>query len=166
MCLIYTMHTKVANPLGKPKKQKKTKAPSQKHIKTIEKTKKKQKNQRSEQLWGWCGAGCRSSCLGQPLSYYRVFFVCSYHTYKKTRDNKREAGPDMSSSPPPIVAQIFGFFCFFLAFSMVLLCFWEGAFGFFGFFGFPNGFAIFVCKAMDDIHHRREWYDTHKLLFS
>ena len=32
---------------------------------------------------------------------------------RKARDNKREAGPDMSSSPPPIVAQIFGFFVFF-----------------------------------------------------
>ena len=28
---------------------------------------------------------------------------------------------------------------------MVLLCFWEGAFGFFGFFGFPKGFATLVC---------------------
>ena len=64
---------------------------------------------------------------------------------RKARDNKREAGPDMSSSPPPIVAQIFGFFVFFLVFSMVLLCFWEGAFVFFVFFGFPKGFATLVC---------------------
>ena len=99
----------------------------------------------------------------------RVFCICG-RNIQKTRDNKREAGPDMSSytlpHTTPIVVQIFGFFWFFLVFSMVLLCFWEGAFGFFCFFGFPNGFAIFVCKAMDDIHHRREWYDTHKLLFS
>ena len=43
MCLMYTMHTKVANPLGNQKKTKKTKGPSKKHSKTIEKTKKKQK---------------------------------------------------------------------------------------------------------------------------
>ena len=79
MCLIYTMHTKVANPLGKPEKTKKTKGPSQKHSKTIEKTKKKQKKQRSEQLWG----EGRSSCLGQPLSHYREFFVFVVGTYKK-----------------------------------------------------------------------------------
>ena len=35
----------------------------------------------------------------------------------------------MSSSPPPIVAQIL-FFVFCFVFSMVLRCFWEGAFVF------------------------------------
>ena len=44
MCLIYTMHTKVANPLGNQKNQKKTKDPSPKHSKTIEKTQKTKKN--------------------------------------------------------------------------------------------------------------------------
>ena len=51
------LHTKRANPLGKQKKTKKPKAPSQNHSKTIEKTGKNQKNQRSEQLGGWWGGG-------------------------------------------------------------------------------------------------------------
>ena len=69
--------------------------------------------------------------------------LCCFYMFlpeiRKARDNKREAGPDMSSSPPPIVAQIF-VFCFLDAFAtLVLLCFWEGPFGFFSFFWFPQG---------------------------
>ena len=85
---------------------------------------------------------------------------------QKTRDNEREAGPDMSSSPPPIVTQIFGFLGFFWFSRWFCYAFGKDPLVFFVFSGFPKGFAIFVCKAMDDIHHRREWYDTHKLLFS
>ena len=92
---------------------------------------------------GW-GRG-RSSCLGQPLSYYRVFFVCSYHKYKKTRDNKRKAGPDMSSSPPPIVAQIFVFFVFFWFSRWFCYAFGKDPLVFLVFSGFPKGFATLVC---------------------
>ena len=82
--MVYIIHGlthKDSKSLGETRKNKKTKAPSQKHSKTIEKTKKNQKNQRSEQLWG----EGRSSCLGQPLSQYRVFFVFVVGTYKNTR---------------------------------------------------------------------------------
>ena len=95
----------------------------------------------------------------------RVFCICGGNI-QKTRDNKREAGPDMSSSPPPIVAQIFGFFDFFWFSRWFCYAFGKDPLIFLVFSGFLKGFAIFVCKAMDDIHYGREWYDTHKLLFS
>ena len=103
------------------------------------------------------------------LSLSRVFCICG-RNIQKTRDNKREAGTDMSSyplpHPTPIVAQIFGFFVFFLFSRWFCYAFGKDPLVFLVFSGFPKGFAIFVCKAMDDIHHRRKWYDIHKLLFS
>ena len=76
------LHTKIANPLGKPKKPKKPKAPSQKHSKTIEKTKKKQKNLRSQQLgsitpWAWASVGLQASIVAEILGFFVFFFLFS-----------------------------------------------------------------------------------------
>ena len=57
-----------------------------------------------------------------------------------------EGGPDMSSSPPPIVAQIFGFFCFFWFSRWFCYAFGKDPLVFWVFSGFPKGFAIFVCR--------------------
>ena len=70
----WALHTKVTNPLEKPKKSKKPKGASQNHSKTIEKTKKKQKNLRSQQLgsitpWAW--AGQDDSSYRRNSIYYR-----------------------------------------------------------------------------------------------
>ena len=49
--------------------------------------------------------------------------------------------PSWSTQAPHSVWKLC-FFWLFLVFSMVLVWFWEGAFGFFVFFWFPCGFAI------------------------
>ena len=162
--IIMHISVKVANAWENRKKPKKLKSHLPKHSKTIEKTKKNKKNQRSEQLWGWGGAGGRSSCLGQPLSHYRgLFCVCGRNVKKHAIIRERLAqtwAPTPFPTPPPIVAQIF-VFLFFLVFSMVLLCFWEGPFGFFGFFWFPKGFATLVCKAVLNIPEETGlWHHT------
>ena len=60
---------------------------------------------------------------------------------RKARDNKREAGPDMSSyplpHPTPIVAQIFGFFCFFWFSRWFCYAFGKGPLVFLVFLVFP-----------------------------
>ena len=92
-----------------------------------------------------------------PASLLLSLVFCMFlPQIQKTRDNEREAAPDMRSFPPPIVAQIFGFFGFFWFSRWFCYAFGKGALVFLVFSGFPNGFALFVCKAMDDIHHRRE----------
>ena len=54
-------------------------------------------------------------------------------------------GPRHELLPSPHNCSDLWFFWLFLVFSMVLLCFWEGPFGFFGFSGFPKGFATLAC---------------------
>ena len=56
---------------------------------------------------------------------------------QKTRDNEREAGPDMISFPPPIVAQIFGFFGFFWFSRWFCYAFGKGPLVFLVFLVFP-----------------------------
>ena len=73
------LHTKVANPLGKPKKPKKTKAPSQKHSKTIEKTK---KNKKTKDLSNYGGRGGAHVWASLSL-IIACFFVFVVGTYKK-----------------------------------------------------------------------------------
>ena len=89
--------------------------------------------------WGW-GQELMSGPASLLLS--RVFCICG-RNIQKTRDNKAEAGPDMSSyplpHPTPIVAQIlfFVFFCFLDGFAMLLgRTLW--------FFGFV-WFSLMVC---------------------
>ena len=125
MCLIYTMHTKVANPLRNQKKTKKPKGPSQNHSKTIEKTKKKQKKHSSHTLWG--------AWAGQDDSHYRrnaIYYRENHENSTKIldfRDNNSHPGQPR----PPIVCENLVFVCLLWVFSMVLLWFWEGAFVFF-----------------------------------
>ena len=74
----------------------------------------------------------------------RVFCMFLPQIQKK-RDNEREAVPDMSSFPPPIVAQIFGFFVFFLFSRWFCYAFGKDPLFFLFFSGFPKGFATLVC---------------------
>ena len=80
------LHTKIANPLGKPEKNKKTKAPSQKHSKTIEKQQKKQNTKKDLSNYG--------GGVGQGVGAYvwaslSLIIACFFHVPTTNTKNTR-----------------------------------------------------------------------------
>ena len=84
----YTMLTKVANPFEKPHKTKQ-KWDSREAIATPLRKHTTKQNEKSVQ--GWSGSKRKSSCPGQPLSYYRVLFLFLVETCKNSKEDNISA---------------------------------------------------------------------------
>ena len=77
-----------ANPLGKPHKTNQ-KRDSREAIATPLRKHTTKQNEKSVQ--GWSGSKRKSSCLGQPLSYYRVLFLFLVETCKNSKEDNISA---------------------------------------------------------------------------